>query len=173
MVSNPPADAPKLKTISEHYQGSSNKADIAKLGAQIAREFAKQAADPPAVHTALLAIPFTAPAADAAAVRLADAAFAEVYGRVSISHAGQVGLAKNPVAACNVETVLERGRAERASYALCGSVDSAPATQTLSVSILAVADGAMVWSKSYPVLGTDPVSVAKEIDSNIPALDEP
>ena len=167
-----PADAQKLKAISDQYQGSSNQADIAKLGAQIAREFSNEVADKATARSPLLAMPFTAPAGDAPAEKLADSTFAQVYGRVSIAHPGRVALAKDPRPSCDLGAALERGRANRSSYILCGTVETAATTQVLTVKIVNLADGLVLWSKSYPVAGADPEKIAMEVNSKVPSLDE-
>jgi TIR domain len=65
-----PAAARKLKEISANYQGSSNKADIAKLATQIGRAFSDEAGDGSAkAQSPILAIPFSAPSDDPAGVR--------------------------------------------------------------------------------------------------------
>ncbi len=166
----PPETTQKLKEISDQYQGSSNKADIAKLGMQIAREFSGDVADTPTARSPLLAIPFTAPAGDAAAEKLADSTFAQVYGRVSISHPGRVGLTKEPLLSPDLGAALERGRANHSAYILCGAVESEGSTQVLTVRIAKVADGAVVWAKSYPAAGADPAKIAAEVDSKAPSL---
>lgn len=166
----PPETAQKLKEISDQYQGSSNKADITKLGMQIAREFSGDAGGTATARSPLLAIPFTAPAGDAAAEKLADSTFAQVYGRVSISHPGQVGLTKEPLLSRDLGAALERGRANHSAYILWGAVDSEGSTQVLSVKIATVADGSVVWAKSYPAAGADPAKIAAEVDSKAPPL---
>ena len=128
-----PAEAKKLKEISRQYQGSSNKADIAKLGAQIGREFADEANDNPASQTSLLAIPFSAPSSDPAAKKLADSTFALVYGRVAISHRGHVGLADEPLPSLDSGVAVERGRASHSVYVLYGAVDNDVAPRRLTV----------------------------------------
>jgi hypothetical protein len=166
-----PADAQKLKAISDQYQGSSNKADVAKLGAQIAAEFSDVAADKVTGRGPLLAIPFTAPVGDAAAEKLADSTFAQVYGRVSISHPGQVALTQDPLPSRDLGAALERGRANHSTYILCGTVDNEGTTQLLTVKIVTVADGLVSWSKTYPAAGADPAKIATEVDSKVPSLD--
>jgi len=167
-----PEAAQKLKAISDQYQGSSNKADIAKLAAQIAREFSGDAADNATQRSPLLAIPFTAPTADAAAEKLADSTFAQVYGRVSISHPGQVGLTKEPLPSRDLGAALERGRANHSAYILSGTVDGEGTTQVLTVRIASVANGSVLWSKSYPAAGADPAKIAAEVDSKVPSLSD-
>jgi TIR domain len=164
-----PADAEKLKAIAGQYRGSTNRADIEKLGAQIALAFADQATHKGTGRSPLLAIPFTAPAADAAAGRLADSAFAQVYGRVSISHPGQIGLSKEALPSPGLHAALERGRANHATYILYGTVDDA-AAPALTVRILKTEDGAAVWSKTYPAAGADPARIAAEADAAVPSL---
>jgi TolB-like protein len=162
------AAADKLKVIAGQYQGSSNAADIAKLGDQIAREFAEDDSDTPTARRPILAIPFTAPAGNSAAEKVADSVFAMVYGRVAIAHHGQVGLAPNPLPACDLSSALERGRASHASYVLCGAIDAATPNE-LTVKIAAVADKTILWSKSYPVAGADASKVASEVAGRVPS----
>jgi TolB-like protein len=166
-----PTNARKLKEISEHYQGSSNKADIAKLGAQIAREFADEAGNH-AAQAALLAIPFSVASEDPAAKKLADSTFAQIYGRVAISHHGHVGLDNAPLPSPDPEAAVDRGRAKHSMYVLYGAISNQEAVQTLIVKIVAVADGAVVWTQSYPATGADPAKIATEVDSNVPALQD-
>ncbi len=165
------ADARKLKEISENYQGSSNEAEVAKLGMQIAHEFSDRAGGVPTARSPLLAIPFSAPAGDAATQKLADSAFAQVYGRVALSHHGRVGLADEPLSSPDSAAAVERGRAHHATYVLYGVVDNRTAAPSLTVRILAVADGSVLWSESYPVAGADPAKIAAEVDSKVPSLD--
>jgi TolB-like protein len=118
----------------------------------------------------LLAVPFSAPAGDAAAAKLADSTFAMAYGRVSISHHGQVSLTKDPLPSRELGAALERGRASHATYVLYGTIDTVDRAQVLTVKIAAVADGSVVWSNSYPAAGADPAKIAAEIEAKIPPL---
>jgi TolB-like protein len=165
-----PAKVEKLKEISQNYQGSLNKNDIIKLGSQIAKEFADDSGDSATEGSPLLAIPFTAPAGDAAAAKLADSTFAMAYGMVSISHHGQVSLTKDPLPSRELGAALERARANHSTYVLCGTVDSQNGAQALTIKIAKVADGSVVWSKSYPAAGADPSKIASEVDAKIPSL---
>jgi hypothetical protein len=120
----------------------------------------------------LLAIPFTAPAGDAAAKKLADSAFAMAYGMAATSHRGLVSLTKEPLLSADLGAALERGRANHSTYILYGSIEPQGSAQALTIKIAEVADGSVAWSKSYPVAGADPAKIAKEVDSNIPDMDE-
>jgi TIR domain-containing protein len=165
-----PAKIAKLKGISDNYQGALNKGDIAKLGSQIAKEFDDDSADDDAVAGGpLLAIPFTAPAGDAPAEKLANSAFAMAYGMVSIAHHGQVNLTKDPLPSRELAAALERARANHSIYVLCGTVETVDGAEVLTVKIAAVADGSLVWSKSYPA-GADPAKIAAEVAEKIPPL---
>jgi TolB-like protein len=168
-----PAAAKKLKEISDTYQGSSNKADIAKLATQIARAFSDEAGDGrPKAQSPILAIPFSAPSGDPAAKKLADSIFALVYGRVAISHHGHVGLTDEPLPSLDPGVVVERGRANHSTYVLYGAIDSQSAAQRFTVNIVTVADGAVVWSQSYPVAGADAAKIAAEVDSKVPPMED-
>ena len=167
-----PADAKKLAVISDSYQGSANPADVSRLGAQIAHEFADQAAKGRGARSALLAIPFTAPPGDAAAHKVADATFAQVYGRIAISHHGDVALTDEPLPSADASAAAERGREQHARYVLYGAVDERAAAQSLTVTLLAVAQGSVVWSESFPVASADPASIAARVDAKVSDLDE-
>jgi hypothetical protein len=167
-----PATVEKLKKIAGAYQGSTNVADLAKLGTQVAREVSNDAADEAAQRNPLLAIPFTAPAGDAAAAKIADSTFALVYGRIALTHHGKVGLPKDPLPAADSAAALAQGRAAGSTYVLYGTIASEAAMQTLTVKIASVQDGTVVWSKSYPAAATDAMKIATEVNSNVPSLDE-
>ena len=167
-----PGKAAKLKAIADQYQGNMNKGDIAKLGAQIAREFADADSAPPSDKSPLLAIPFTAAEGDKAGEKLASSTFAMVYGRIEIAKHGLVGLAKDPLLSRDFGAALERGRANHSTYVLYGTIETAAAAPVLTVKIATVEDGSIVWSKSYPVAGADPAQIATEVESKLPDLDE-
>lgn len=162
-----PADARKLRDIADGYQGSSNTSDIAKLGVQIAQTFAREAGkETAAAQGPLLAIPFGAPAGDPAAGKLADSTFAQVYGRLAISHHGHVGLTGEALASLDSAAAAARGREHEAKYVLYGAVDAA---HGLTVKLLSVKDGSVLWSGSYPAAGADPAAIAAQVDAHVPA----
>jgi hypothetical protein len=159
-------DNQKLKEISQEFQGSLNKEDVAKLGTQIAKTFADQV-DSSKKGTPILAIPFTAPSGDAAAQKLADATFAQVYGRLSISHHGHAALSDSPLSSVDPTAALERARAQHADYVVFGFIDGVPPNQTLQVKLVEVDDGTVTFSNSYPVAGADPAKIAEDLDAKI------
>jgi hypothetical protein len=165
-----PPDAEKLRAISNAYHGSLDKGDIAKLATQIARIASDEGGETPQDQSPVLAIPFTAPAGDARAAKLADSAFALVYGKISISHHGRVGLNKETIPCSDLKAALDRGRSKHSLYILCGTVGDAGPAQALTVKIVSVADGAATWSKSYPVSGADATQIAADVDAQMPAL---
>jgi len=168
-----PADAKKLHEIADGYQGSSNPSDIAKLGVQIAQTFANEVRkEEEAAQSPLLAIPFGAPSGDAAAHKLADSVFAQVYGRVAISHHGHVGLVNEPLASLDTAPAVARGHEHAAKFVLFGAVGPQSPAQSLTVRLVSVADGAVLWSESYPVAGADPAGIAARVDAKVPDLED-
>jgi hypothetical protein len=152
--------------------------EATKLGTQIARDVtglvgaAGEDADLPGASRPLLAIPFTAPAGDAAAQKLAAAAFGQVYGKVMLSHRGQVRLSAAPLSAPDASAAVERGRAHHSRYVLFGAVDEAATPHSLSVRMVSVADGSVLWSESFPIAGADPARIATEVASRVPSLED-
>jgi TolB-like protein len=166
-----PANVEKLKSIAQQYQGSSNKTDIAKLGAQIAKEIASDG-DTPTQKDPLLAIPFVATAGDAAGEKLADSAFAMVYGRLALSRHGHVALNDQAPASVNLDAAVDLARARHATYVLFGTLQKPGPDAVLQVQIATVADKSLVWSKSYPVAGADTASIAAEVETKVPSLED-
>jgi hypothetical protein len=54
---------------------------------------------------------------------------------------------------------------------LYGAVEESPHESSLAVRMIAVADGSVLWSKSYPVAGADPTKIAAEVDSKVPRME--
>jgi TolB-like protein len=162
-----PADAAKLKSIAQSWQGNSDKSDTARLGTQIAQAFSDElGANLGGARQPILAVPFAAPPGDAAAQKLADSTFAEVYGRIALSRHGHVGLAEHSLA--DSAAALASAREHHASYVLYGTVDRRASAPSLTVSLLKVADAAVIWSASYPVAGADPAAIAAEVAARAP-----
>ncbi|MEO7205975.1 MAG: TIR domain-containing protein [Steroidobacteraceae bacterium] len=165
-------EAEQLHAISEKYHGSFDKKDISQLAAQIARITSDDDKETPAERSPLLAIPFTAPAGNTEAAKIADSTFALVYGKLAIAHHGRVGLSQESAPCDDSKSALERGRSNHSSYVLCGAIGTEAAAQVLSVKISKVSDGSVVWSKSYPVATADPSKIAQEVNSHVPSLEE-
>jgi TolB-like protein len=166
-------EARKLNAISDTYHGSMDKKDISTLAQQIASIASDDEDETPAARSPLLAMPFTAPAGDTYASNVADATFAQVYGKTAISHHGRVGLSPESVPCADVKSAVEKGRVNHSKYVLCGSIAAdAAAAQALTIKMAKVSDGTVLWSKSYPLVGADPAKIAAEVDSQVPSLEE-
>jgi TolB-like protein len=168
-----PQETKELHAISDAYHGSIDKKDISNLARQIARITSDDAAETPAERSPLLAMPFTAPAGDTYASNVADATFAQVYGKTAISHHGRVALSPESVPCADVKSAVEKGRLNHSKYVLCGSIAAdAAAAQALTIKMAKVSDGTVLWSKSYLLPNADPAKIAAEVDSQVPSLEE-
>jgi hypothetical protein len=167
-----PAEVEKLKSVSQQYQGTHDKNDLAKLIAAVAKQINADEDDPSTAANKLLALPFTAPPGDAPAAKLADASFAMSYGMIEMKHHGQVGLAKEPLSSPDLGTAVELGKALHSTYVLFGAADKQDGALKLRVKIVKVADGSVYWSRSYAGAGADSAKIAAEINANLPQLTE-
>ncbi len=162
------ADAKKLKAIADQYQGSKDPADIAKLGARIAREFSDGSSEDRAAPNEVLAVPFAAPSGDTAAEKFADAAFAQTYEQLALARHGHVDLDKDSAVSRDPSAALQRARAHHANYVVYGAVDTKPSGAALSVSVAEAGKGAVLWTQTYPLAGADPSNIAREVNSKVP-----
>jgi TolB-like protein len=155
----------KLNDMAAQYQ--KNPKELAKFGAMVAKEFAdSDEEDNPA---SLLAMPFVAPAGDAEAMRLADAAFAQTYTRISITQHGAPAAGDSDITQCDQKTLVARGQAKHTHYVLCGIVEAAAsAPSALAVTLIDVKAGHEIWSGRYPVAGADASKIAQDIAAQVP-----
>jgi TolB-like protein len=168
----PDPDVRKLAQIANSYHGSLNKDDVAKLGKQIAQTFSDEADGDAPTESSVLAIPFGAPAGDPTAQNVADASFAQMYGKVAIAHHGQVALADGPLAALSPAAAAEQGRAHQAKFVIYGGVDSKATPANLVLKIVRVSDAAVVWSDARPVASVDAAKIAAEVSSKLQSLED-
>jgi TolB-like protein len=162
------ADAKKLKAFADQYQGSKDPADIAKLGAQIARQFANESSEDRAAPNPILAVPFAALPGDTAAEKFADAAFAQTYEQLALSRHGHIELAKDSAVSRDPYAALQSARAHRALYVVYGAVDNKPTGAALSVSVVEAGKGAVLWTQTYPIASADPTNIASEVNAKVP-----
>ena len=161
--------AQKLKEIGASHPGNWTAADTTQLLTQIAKEIPAAARDDSSTFAPVLAIPFAAPTDDAGAQKVAGSVFTQVYGRLAITRRGQVALAEQPVDTLDASAAMVQGRAHGSSYIVYGAVaGSAPARQ-LTVKVITVADGSVLWSKSYPLAGADAAGIAADVISKVPS----
>ena len=159
----------KVNDVAAQYAKSPK--DLAKLGAMVAKEFADSVEDDNPVS--LLAMPFIAPAGDAVATRLADAAFAQTYTRISVSQHGAPVAGDSGITQCDTKTLVARGQAKHTRYVLCGIIEpAASAPAALTVTLIDVKAAQEIWSGLYPVAGADAAKIAQDVAAQVPKASE-
>jgi TIR domain-containing protein len=164
--------AQKLNAIAEKYKGSSSREDVAKLGIEIAREFADDEDGNSNGTKDYLVEPFMDPADNPAEASLANTTFVLLYGHLVISHQGQVGLGKEPLPSLDAGRAAELGRASHSKYVIVGGVGNSGGSRALNVEIIKVSDGSVLWNKGFPVANADPATIAQVIETKLPSLDD-
>ena len=117
-------------------------------------------------------MPFSAPTTGTPEAKLADSTFAILYGRLAISHKESVGLSKDTLSTLDTSMAAERGKAERATFVVFGGIENPGPTAALRVAVVKVSDASVIWDTSYPLAGADPSTIATEVDSKVPAIDD-
>jgi TolB-like protein len=161
----------KLKELAAGHGGNWTAGDTERLITQIAKQIPAEAADEASASAPVLAIPFGAPAGDAAAQKLTGSVFTQLYGRLAIARHGHVALADQPLPTLDPSPAVAQGRAHDSSYIVYGAVAGSAPGQQLTVKVIKVDDGSVAWSKSYSLTGADPASIAAEISAHVPADD--
>lgn len=157
-------DARKLQQIAAQYHSSA--IDIGELGERIAREFADKAKSG-ARPAPLLAVPFTAPEEDEEGRELANSTFAQIYGRLALSHHGKASQIGEALSSSDTEAALKQARQQHVSYVLLGNVEKDAGGSRLTIQLLESDDGTVLWSKSYPAETADSAAIAAEVDQQV------
>jgi TolB-like protein len=153
------------------HPGPWTAADTAQLISQIAKAVPTDTDDSTA-YAPVLAIPFAAPADDGAARKLARSAFGQMYGQLAIARHGRVALADEPLPILDPSVATVMGRAHHSTYIVYGAIDGNAPDLQLTVKVIAVDDGSVKWSKSYPVAGADAGRIAEEVSSKVPSSED-
>ncbi|HET9390951.1 MAG TPA: toll/interleukin-1 receptor domain-containing protein [Steroidobacteraceae bacterium] len=120
-----------------------------------------------AASAPLLVIPFSVPRTDPEARELAGSTFGQLFGKLSLSHHGGVSLAKEPPPVVDAAAAADLGREKNSKYVLFGTIEGEPGARSLAIKLIEVADGSVLWSKSYPIAGADSASIAADVDSKV------
>ena len=75
-----------------------------------------------------------------------------------------------PLGALDNGAAVARGHERQAKYVLYGAAD--PQAHSLTVRLVSVKDGSVLWSESYPVAGADPAAIAAQVEAKMPAAEE-
>lgn len=162
-----PETQKKINDVANRFQKDPNMG-IAQFGSLVAKEFG----DNDKGGVTILALPFTAPVGDEAANKLAEAAFAQTYTRISMSQHGRLIAGEGGVVDCDMKAMLERGKARDTEFVLCGHVGAAGPSQALSVSLVNTKKDKPLWSALYPVAAADPAKVALDVAAQVPSKDD-
>jgi TolB-like protein len=172
-ISSPQAQALRHigQSLGVSHPGPWTAADTAQLISQIAKAVPTDTDDSTA-YAPVLAIPFAAPADDGAARKLARSAFGQMYGQLAIARHGRVALADEPLPILDPSVATVMGRAHHSTYIVYGAIDGNAPDLQLTVKVIAVDDGSVKWSKSYPVAGADAGRIAEEVSSKVPSSED-
>ena len=141
-----------------------NAVDLARLGGEFARSFAAGPPDAPgsAMGKRLVMVPFSRLSSEEPAEKFSNAVFASLYGQLTLTHAREVGLLRQPPAA-NDAALIARAKQIGSSFILAGHLTGEGDQRALTVRLLVAEDGSTKWTESYPVVGAEPSEVADKI----------
>ena len=173
-----------IKTAVEHFaqaareaRKTGNNVDLARLGTEMARGFmpgGPGAPDGAALGKRLVLVPFSRFASEEPADKFASAVFAALYGRLTLTHAREVGLLRQAMPNADEAALVARAKANGSSFVLAGRLTGEGDARTLEVHLLATDDGSSKWTESYLLANTEPSDVADKIADNvIPVLPAP
>jgi hypothetical protein len=149
---------------------SRNPADLARLGNEIAKKFGPGSSGGPegaAFGKRLVMVPFARLASEGPADKFASAVFASLYGGLTLAHGREVGLFRQPPPDGGDDALIARDKQFGSGFILTGRAAEDGQPPALTVRILAVSDGSVKWTESFPVEGSEPTTVADQIAEHV------
>lgn len=142
-----------------------NTADLAHLGAEIAREFTAALPENtnPSSIKRLLLVPFSKHASEDPGEKFASAVFASLYGELTLAHAREVGLFRQPALSGSDPALIARAKQTGSAFVLAGHMIGEGDDRALTVRLLVTEDGSTKWVQSYPLTNAEPSEVADKI----------
>lgn len=155
-----------LAQAAREARKNGNTIDLAKIGNEIAKGFANGSEGPSgpgnALGKRLVMVPFSKFASEEPAEKFASAVFASLYGRLTLTHARDVGLFRGPANA-NDASLIARAQQFGSAFVLTGHLTGEGDTRALMVRLLATEDGSVKWAETHVIAGGEPSDVADKI----------
>ncbi len=157
---------------------SGNSADLARLGNEITKSFSPGSVEAAGATAGkhLAMVPFSKLGSEEPAEKFSSAVFASLYGQLSLTHAREVGLLRQPKTVAD-DALIARARQSGSSFVLVGHLTGEGDARALMVRLLVVEDGSVKWTESYPIAGAEPSDVADKIadkaDEVLPRRESP
>jgi hypothetical protein len=136
--------------------------EVAKIVGDLARGFSDGFSETAATGKSLVVVPFGPPTAEDPGDKFAHAVFISLYGRLALERRTDVGVSAPPKSELGDPALIARGKRLNAPFVLTAKASDA-APFVLTVRLLNVADGAVTWTGTYPVDGSDATAVAETI----------
>jgi hypothetical protein len=146
--------------------------DLARLGVEIAKSLATASGAPegPAAGRRLVLTPFAKLSSEEPADKFCSAVFTSLYGRLTLTHARDVGLLRQPPGAAGDSGLMARGKTLGSTYILTGHLTGEGDARALTVRLLVTEDGSTKWTQTFPVANAEPTEAADKIGEKIDEL---
>jgi TolB-like protein len=146
--------------------------DLARVGSEIAQSLGASGAisERTAMGKPLVLTPFARLSSKQPGDDFANAVFAALYGRLTLTHTREVGLIRQAPVNENDAALLARGKALHSGLILAGRLTGETNARMLTVRLLATDDGSTKWTDSFAVGGEEPTAIANKIAENIVPL---
>lgn len=141
--------------------------DLSKLGEQIAARFAQAVPDVAGAGKRVVVVPFAKNASADPGEKFASAVFASLYGRLTLTHAREVGLFRQPPPGADDSALTARAKQFGSSLVLAGHITGEGDARALTVRLLVAEDGSTKWTESYPLANAEPSDVADKIAEKV------
>lgn len=159
------ATAIKATTATGQADPDLTPAEIAKLGAELARGIAA-GLDPKSATAPLAAIPFAHGVSDPTAAKFADAVFAATSAKLFVARPNAAAIPAELPATTTDAALVAFGKKFNFQFVLAARLTEAT-PRTFAVRLLRIDDGAIAWSATFPLDASTAPAVADQISTAV------
>ncbi len=141
--------------------------DVGRIATELAHVFGDGFKDAAALGKTLVIVPFARPNAERAGDKFAHNVFLSLYGRLALDRRNEISVVPPLRAPPSADALQTRATALGASFLLAADPVPDGAAATLTVKLFSAAEGRVVWSESYPILGADSAAIAEKIGAQV------
>ncbi len=163
----------KFAQSAREARKNGNNVDLARIGSEIVRNFGQGgpgAPDGAALGKRLVLVPFARINAEDPADKFASGVFAALYGRLTLTHARDVGLLRQAQGTSGENALFLRGKALGSKFILTGHLTGDADARALAISLLVTEDSSTKWTETFPLKDAEPSDIADKIADRLDEL---
>jgi hypothetical protein len=141
--------------------------DVGRIASELSHVFGEGFKEAAAAGKSLVIVSFARPNAERAGDKFAHNVFLSLYGRLALERRNEISVVPPLRAEASLEALQARAATLKTSFLLLADPVPDGADARITVKLFSTADAKIVWTESFPVLGSDSAAVAETISEQV------